>query len=86
LPLTLLNTTQSHPVLVELKSGETLNGHLVASDNFMNLTLKEVVQTSPDGTKFVRFTECYVKGNTIKLLNIPDEIMDIAKEEVQKAK
>ena len=34
-------------MLVELKNGETLNGHLVSCDNWMNLTLKEVVQTSP---------------------------------------
>jgi small nuclear ribonucleoprotein (snRNP)-like protein len=34
-------------MLVELKDGETLNGHLVACDTWMNLTLKEVVQTSP---------------------------------------
>lgn len=32
--------------LVELKNGETFNGHLVACDNFMNLTIKEVYQTS----------------------------------------
>lgn len=34
-------------MLVELKDGETLNGHLVSCDTWMNLTLKEVVQTSP---------------------------------------
>ncbi|KAF8450095.1 hypothetical protein BGX38DRAFT_1184345 [Terfezia claveryi] len=47
LPLSLLNTAQGHPMLVELKSGETLNGHLVNCDTWMNLTLKEVIQTSP---------------------------------------
>lgn len=36
-------------MLVELKNGETLNGHLVSCDTWMNLTLKEVVQTSPVG-------------------------------------
>ena len=34
-------------MLVELKNGETLNGILVSCDTWMNLTLKEVVQTSP---------------------------------------
>ena len=34
-------------MLVELKNGETLNGHLVQCDTWMNLTLKEVIQTSP---------------------------------------
>ena len=47
LPLGLLNAAQGHPMLVELKNGETLNGHLVQCDTWMNLTLKEVVQTSP---------------------------------------
>ncbi|KID61874.1 Like-Sm ribonucleoprotein (LSM)-related domain protein, partial [Metarhizium hybridum] len=44
---TLLNAAQGHPMLVELKNGETLNGHLVQCDTWMNLTLREVVQTSP---------------------------------------
>lgn len=47
LPLGLLNAAQGHPMLVELKNGETLNGHLVQCDTWMNLTLREVVQTSP---------------------------------------
>lgn len=32
--------------LVELKSGETYNGHLVQCDTWMNLHLKEVICTS----------------------------------------
>jgi U6 snRNA-associated Sm-like protein LSm4 len=52
-------------MLVELKNGETLNGHLVQCDTYMNLTLKEVVQTSPDGDKFFRLPECYVRGNNV---------------------
>ncbi|TRX96551.1 hypothetical protein FHL15_002453 [Xylaria flabelliformis] len=63
LPLGLLNAAQGHPMLVELKNGETLNGHLVQCDTWMNLTLKEVVQTSPEADKFVRLPEVYVKGN-----------------------
>lgn len=52
-------------MLVELKNGETLNGHLVSCDTYMNLTLKEVVQTSPEGDKFFRLPECYVRGNNV---------------------
>ena len=33
-------------MLVELKSGETYNGHLAQCDNYMNLTLRNVVLTS----------------------------------------
>jgi U6 snRNA-associated Sm-like protein LSm4 len=52
-------------MLVELKSGETLNGHLVNCDTWMNLTLKEVIQTSPSGDKFWRLPEIYVRGSTV---------------------
>lgn len=52
-------------MLVELKNGETLNGHLVSCDTYMNLTLKEVVQTSPEGDKFFRLAEAYVRGNNV---------------------
>lgn len=54
-------------MLVELKNGETLNGHLIACDTWMNLTLKEVVQTSPEGDKFFRLSEVYVRGNNVRL-------------------
>ncbi|KAJ8128784.1 hypothetical protein O1611_g4849 [Lasiodiplodia mahajangana] len=68
-------------MLVELKNGETLNGHLVQCDTWMNLTLKEVVQTSPEADKFVRLPEVYVKGNNIKYLRVPDEIIDLVKDQ-----
>ncbi|KAI1002922.1 hypothetical protein K3495_g5281 [Podosphaera aphanis] len=84
LPLGLLTATQGYPMLVELKNGETLNGHLVTCDTWMNLTLKEVVQTNPDGDKFFRLPEVYVKGNNIKYLRVPDEIIDIVKEQQAK--
>lgn len=54
-------------MLVELKNGETLNGHLISCDTWMNLTLKEVVQTSPDGDKFFRLPEVYVRGNNVSV-------------------
>lgn len=88
-------------MLVELKNGETLNGHLVNCDNWMNLTLKEVVQTSPDGDRFWRLPEVYIRGNNagslqpeflarltvqqqIKYLRVPDEIIDLVKEQQQR--
>ncbi|MCJ1405867.1 RNA processing protein [Xylographa trunciseda] len=83
LPLGLLNAAQGHPMLVELKNGETLNGHLVTCDTWMNLTLKEVVQTSPEGDKFFRLPEVYVRGNNIKYLRVPDEIIDLVKDQQQ---
>ncbi|KAK4337418.1 hypothetical protein RND71_043875 [Anisodus tanguticus] len=68
-------------MLVELKNGETYNGHLVSCDSWMNVNLREVICTSRDGDKFWRMNECYIKGSMIKYLRIPDEVIDIVKEE-----
>ncbi|XP_028168379.1 U6 snRNA-associated Sm-like protein LSm4 [Ostrinia nubilalis] len=83
LPLSLLRTAQNHPMLVELKNGETYNGHLVSCDNWMNINLREVICTSRDGDKFWRMPECYIRGSTIKYLRIPDEVIDMVKEDTQ---
>lgn len=81
LPLTLLRTAQNHPMLVELKNGETYNGHLVSCDNWMNINLREVICTSRDGDKFWRMPEVYIRGVNIKYLRIPDEVIDMVHEE-----
>ncbi|CAD6996950.1 U6 snRNA-associated Sm-like protein LSm4 [Ceratitis capitata] len=83
LPLTLLKTAQSHPMLVELKNGETYNGHLVSCDSWMNINLRDVICTSKDGDRFWRMPECYVRGSTIKYLRIPDEVIDMVKDDAQ---
>lgn len=36
-----------------------------------------------DGDKFWRMNECYIRGSTIKYLRIPDEVIDLVKEDVQ---
>jgi len=81
LPLTLLQTAQNHPMLVELKNGETYNGHLVSCDSWMNINLREVICTSRDGDRFWRMPECYVRGSTVKYLRIPDEVIELVKED-----
>lgn len=53
--------------LVELKNGVTFNGHLVEVDNFMNVTLREVYQTSADGERFWKMKEMFIKGNIVRL-------------------
>ncbi|XP_078488737.1 U6 snRNA-associated Sm-like protein LSm4 [Ciona intestinalis] len=68
-------------MLVELKNGETYNGHLVSCDNWMNINLREVICTSRDGDHFWRMPECYIRGSTIKYLRIPDEVIDMVKED-----
>ncbi|CAG2108790.1 unnamed protein product [Medioppia subpectinata] len=86
LPLSLLRTAQNHPMLVELKNGETYNGHLVSCDNWMNINLREVICTSRDGDRFWRMPECYIRGSNIKYLRIPDEVIDLVREEVKQSK
>jgi U6 snRNA-associated Sm-like protein LSm4 len=49
----------------------------------MNINLKEVICTSPDGTAFWRLPEVHLRGNSIKYLRIPDDILDIVKEDRQ---
>jgi small nuclear ribonucleoprotein (snRNP)-like protein len=53
--------------LVELKNGVTFNGHLVECDNFMNVTLREVYQTSADGERFFKMKEMFIKGNIVRI-------------------
>ncbi|GHJ85932.1 hypothetical protein NliqN6_2334 [Naganishia liquefaciens] len=84
LPLSLLNAAQGKPMLVELKNGETYNGHMIACDNFMNITLRDVILTAPDGDKFYQMKEVYLKGNVIKYVRVADQILDKVQEEQQR--
>lgn len=70
LPLSLLKGTAGSPLMVELKNGETFNGHLEACDNWMNLQLREVICTSRDGDRFWRMPQVYIRGNTIKACSL----------------
>jgi len=81
LPLSLLRAAQYMPMLVELKNGETYNGHLQACDGWMNICLRDVICTSRDGDRFWRMPECYIRGTNIKYLRIPDEVIEMVKEE-----
>lgn len=80
LPLTLLKAAENAHILIELKNGDTYNGTLVSCNMFMNINLKDVVCTSRDGDRFWKLNECYVRGNSIKYLRIPDEIISIVPE------
>ena len=66
--------------LIELKNGETFNGHLVQCDSWMNIHLREVICTSKDADRFGRMPQAYIRGNTIKCMRVPDEVLDKAKE------
>lgn len=81
-PLTLLKMAYNQPMLVELKNGETYNGNLASCDTWMNLYLRgEVICTSKDGENFWKMPEVYIRGSMIKYLRLPDDVMDIAKQQ-----
>jgi len=58
----------------------------VNCDNFMNITLREVYQTNPDGDRFWKLKECYIRGSTIKYLRVPDTLLDAVKDEQNRAR
>ncbi|KAL4400454.1 RNA processing protein [Malassezia pachydermatis] len=73
-------------MLVELKNSETFNGHLVACDNYMNITLRDVYQTSPSGEQFWKMPEVYIKGSTIKYCRVADDLIDAVRESEEQAR
>ena len=81
LPLSLLSTATGQAMLIELKNGDTYNGKLVGADTWMNVNLEDVICTSRDGDRFWKLPQCYIRGNSIKYLRIPDEIIDMVAEE-----
>ena len=81
LPLSVLQTAKNQPMLVELRNGDTFNGHLVNCDNFMNINLRDVIHTSRDGDKFYNLKACYIRGNQIKYLRIPEDVIDMVPDE-----
>ncbi|KAH8930464.1 Sm-like ribonucleoprotein [Atractiella rhizophila] len=83
LPLALLKSASNKPMLVELKNGETFNGHLQSCDNFMNLLLREVFQTSARGDKFWKMDEVYIRGNTIKYVRVADSVIDALRAQME---
>ncbi|CEM08109.1 unnamed protein product [Vitrella brassicaformis CCMP3155] len=84
LPLNLLRTAQNQPMMVELKNGETYSGVLANCDTFMNLQMRDVICTSRDGDRFWKIAEVNIRGNNIKYLRLPDEVIDMVKEEQKK--
>ena len=80
LPLSLLNTAIGHPMLIEMKNGDTYNGVLKGCNVFMNVILEGVIYTSKDGDKFAKMNECYIRGNSIKYMRIADEILGLVEE------
>ena len=45
-----------------------------------------MICTSRDGERFTKLSECYIRGNSIKYLRIPEEVIDQVPEEEVKPK
>jgi U6 snRNA-associated Sm-like protein LSm4 len=78
LPLSLLRSASNHPILVELKSGETYSGVLAECDGWMNMHMRDAVLTSKDGDRFWRVPACYIRGNNVKTIRVPEEVIELA--------
>jgi U6 snRNA-associated Sm-like protein LSm4 len=81
LPLSLLRAAKGSAILIELKSGETYNGHLVATDAYMNVTVADVICTAASGDRFWKLPQANIRGAAIKYLRLPETCLDLAMEE-----
>lgn len=68
----MLTSVKGEQILIELKNGESVYGKLTNIDNWMNLTLSNVVHNYNDGDKFTKLEEIYIRGNHIKFLRLPN--------------
>ncbi len=82
LPHSLIRASQSQPVLVELKNGESYSGNLANSDNWMNLHLKDAILTAKDGDCFLRVPDVYIRGNNVKFIRVKSDIIDKLKDDI----
>ena len=86
IPIKLLHEGESHPVMVELKTGESYWGTLVESEDNMNVLLKRVTMTARNG-QVSKLEHVYLRGSTVRYIVLP-EILKNARmfRRVQKAK
>jgi len=49
----------------------------------LKLAILTIIYSLQDGDRFWRMPECYIRGSTIKYLRIPDEVIDMVKEDAQ---
>ena len=72
-------------ILRDLKS--ILDNHFIYLDLRIISSWLIIHYIFQDGDRFWRMPECYIRGSTIKYLRIPDEVIDMVKEDtMQKSK
>ena len=84
LPLQLLRAGMRQPMMIELKNGETYNGHLTGCDDRMNVHLEGVTCTSSDGERFWKMDECVIRGSTLKNIRLPEVVATLCEEQAAK--
>mmetsp|Transcript_12879 Transcript_12879/g.19392 ORF Transcript_12879/g.19392 Transcript_12879/m.19392 type:complete len:103 (+) Transcript_12879:15-323(+) len=83
LPIDLIIGSIGSEVLVVLKNGETIIGHLQKVDSWMNLQLTSCVWTSQSGMTFKEFEHCNIRGIMIQNIQVEEERFDKLKEETE---
>jgi small nuclear ribonucleoprotein D3 len=71
IPVKLFREAESHPVTVELKSGDVYRGTLEESEDSMSCLLKAVHHTARDG-RVVRLEAVYLRGSQIRFVVLPE--------------
>mmetsp|Transcript_134456 Transcript_134456/g.389120 ORF Transcript_134456/g.389120 Transcript_134456/m.389120 type:complete len:250 (-) Transcript_134456:6-755(-) len=76
LPQTVLRCATRGPALVELKNGDAYSGTLAGVDNVMNIRLEDVIFTPRSEYRFERLKECTIRGQFVKFIRFPDDIIE----------
>merc|ERR1719454_2421755 len=86
LPQEVLRFAANGPALVELKNGDSCSGTLAAVDNLMNIRLEDAIFTPRGESRFERLKECTIRGQFVKFVRFPDDLLErIAAQEVPAA-
>eukprot|EP01051_Picozoa_sp_SAG22_P008994 SAG22_NODE_720_length_7649_cov_16.537616_1_plen_208_part_00 len=71
IPVKLLHESEGHTITVELKTGEVYRGHLVESEDNMNMQLSNVTLTARDG-RVSNLEQCFIRGSKVRFMVLPD--------------
>lgn len=70
--------------LVETKNGESYDGILNGIDTYMNIRLKDVIVTAASGTSFSKHPEAFIRGNNVKSMQLPEDIIERHIEDIKR--
>ncbi|KAI9502910.1 small nuclear ribonucleoprotein Sm D3 [Coemansia spiralis] len=70
-PVKLLHESQGHIITLELKTGQLYRGHLIETEDNMNVQMKEITVTERDG-RTSHLKHVYVRGSNVRFFIVPD--------------